>query len=310
MPNRPEAAGLPNPSARACRAPGRRGCPRAFTLIELLVVIAIIAILAALLLPALARAKAKAQRARCASNMRQWGLAIVMYQADYNDKLPLFGDIFPPIATMTYWFQKLAPYVVSQAAAAPGDGDAYASASRQCPGGRLWLASLLWIAAYRRWPARPGIAGSASIMACMAARFTGLFYYGNDMKPLTATRILKPANLMMYMDTVTHYVYSPLVWPFDTDADHDGKLDSMSSLYHGIPVQRWPAYGTQRRRQRDAPQWARQTMPFKILWAMNRNHNVTCQSWYRWRMRVRRCREGIVIFKSSNSMPRRSNGRD
>src|SRR5258705_525016 len=86
-----------------------------FTLIELLVVIAIIAILAALLLPALGRAKDKAKSVHCLSNMRQWGLATVMYMADSQDKLPLFGDAFPATPTMTYWFQKLAPYIVKQA---------------------------------------------------------------------------------------------------------------------------------------------------------------------------------------------------
>ena len=67
---------------------GKPKTKHGFTLIELLVVIAIIAILAAMLLPALASAKAKAQRIKCTNNQHELGMGFIMFAGDHNDMLP------------------------------------------------------------------------------------------------------------------------------------------------------------------------------------------------------------------------------
>ncbi len=204
-----------------------------FTLIELLVVIAIIAILASMLLPALSKAKSSAQTAKCSSNMKQWGIATVMYLQDFEDRLPLFGDSSSDY-TKAFWHSKLAPYVAKQMQ--PGKlftmTEAYTNELRKCPGGRVGNPAFYKEKTpYTEWNSWIGANFGAFGMPLI-----GPFYYGDTTRPFNIARIGKPSDAMLYMDTLTHYVYSPVDqgYRFSLDLNGDGASDTMPQ-YPGTP---------------------------------------------------------------------------
>ena len=131
--------------------PVEKGARGGFTLIELMVTVAVIAILAACLLPALARAKDKSRSVQCTANMRQWGLALRMYADDFEDYLPRRGQGVQTLALITRpddWFNALPPYftqppfaqlVANGKAPVPGQHSVFICPDAMNPGGTYFL---------------------------------------------------------------------------------------------------------------------------------------------------------------------------
>lgn len=172
-----------------------------FTLIELLVVIAIIAILAAILFPAFARARENARRASCMSNIKQLGLGVLMYIQDYDERYPqnLYdplvmaaagtpGAAFNSLAGEQHyhtWMDNIFPYVKSVQLF-------------YCPSARYSTAA----------QAYPSYGYNEAVGGRNYPRYTGS---GSFWTSVSASAIQRPSEVIMLMDY--NYTYAPYADP-------------------------------------------------------------------------------------------------
>ena len=196
---------------------------RGFTLIELLIVISIIALLVAILLPALHKAREQAKQAVCSVHTRQYSLALAAYQSEFDGALPYFMDYYPDnpgngFPWWTAWTNRLAPYLGLAEGTQLNSYNVWPDV-RECPTGQAWI-GVVYGGYYlgRDSPAAPFNYGGIGLANAGAY------------PPVNITRVQSPASWIAFLDVRAVFMYTPNAWPFNHDWDGDGIFDGYGQL--------------------------------------------------------------------------------